>query len=372
VSALPPDQVALTWPNGIPDPYQFREVYGKEAAAMSVTEQVDDGRRRVIKVYDVDWDERNGAMAALIGYSTVEGTTYKYISRQVPHHLEGAGIGGKSFGTIVDDQRDYLNSDGEPYLFATKILNGQSMLWSNTSDPDGNPGNFRFFRFSVQYETLPYYVLSDDDMEGQGYVDENGNPDESFLTRYCKIEVEGEDQYLTYGRDQFVIASGQSKGTYTVAPTDFPFPGGKIIVAKRVRVTRFQVPERAISVALINPSQKDNAYIDQAEGTVNSIELFQGAAPAGTMLCEPTKLTPEVSPFGDRVYTVVNEWKYLKTKWNYVFWADAAKNGYNGGFVQIRMGVKGDPLIADSDVTAANQGKRIYDAFDHNKIFAVP
>ncbi len=84
------------------------------------------------------------------------------------------------------------------------------MLWTpGVQDSiSSSPGSFRFFRFSVQYETLPYYIVSDEDMEAQGYVDANGNPDESFLTRYCKIEVDGEDQYLTFSRDQFTVASG--------------------------------------------------------------------------------------------------------------------------------------------------------------------
>ncbi len=378
--ALSPKDVAFTI-----DGIDFREVYGKESTAMSGHQQIDDGRRREIRVYDVDWEKRNAAIVALIGYSTVASSGGKmYVSRKTPDFLDGGNVDNSNFGGTDED---YINSDGDNYLYATKILEGHGFLWSDWENSQtGEVGSFNAFRIAVQYETLPFYVLSDADMIEQGFLDANGNPDESFLSRYCKIEVKNETQYLTLARGQFQISSGQGE----VAPTAYPFDGSKVFPFKRIRITRYQIPERAVPIAIINPGQAMTAYADISEGTVNSTILLQCCNP-GTMVLENTEAIPETSPFGDRVYTLIHEWRFNKNKWNYVYWpkaaalqsaaitanpggAAAAIAQYNNGCVQIRATSPGaDPtFITDSDVSQANQGLRIYDATDHNNVFRVP
>jgi hypothetical protein len=201
----------------------------------------------------VRWNQLDDAKDAFLGYPEIIGSdgASQYISRHTP---DFAGI--------------FLNLEGDPYLFATKLSGQGYGMPADAGDgihDDNDFPRYRYAKLEVTYETLTYDVLSDQEMRDAGFVDSAHNPDEATLARYVSPEYNPAAEYLTLPTGGFKFVGPQVGGAAA------PVPGapGKITPNYDLSLTWHLVPGEAIGSAIVNPSLA-NPSIDLCLGNVNS------------------------------------------------------------------------------------------------------
>jgi hypothetical protein len=206
------------------------------------------------------WDELDYAKDAFLGYPQVLGSggMQQWIARNVP-----------------DAAYIFLNTSGNPYLFATKLSGSGYGMPGDASegihDPDTDFPVYRYAKLEVSYETLTYDILSDEQMVVAGLVyptGDTGQPDEATLARYVTIEPNPGAEYLTLPQGGFSFVGPTIPGT---PPTPAPVPGGpgKIVPNYDLSITWHLVPRAAVGSVLLNPALQ-NPSIDLCLGNVNS------------------------------------------------------------------------------------------------------
>lgn len=258
-----------------------------------------------------------------------------------------AGVGGGLYLSRVTpmvDDRWMLDHFDATFLYAIQISNGQFVFKNQGT-------SYKLLRVTVVYENPTHNILDDAALTT---LDANGNPSEAGWERYCVVEQTPETQILTLPRQNLKLA--------TVAGTpEYPYGATRVVPLSSIKVTWLAVPQRAVSSKIANPTLAGgNFYMDDYKGTVNSIAY--NTFPAGTLLFQGGKLSPENSPFGLRTYKVELTWAENPQKWNYVYWP--ATGNYE---LLTRDGTN----VADATDTAAD-GKRLYNARDHRKIMTPP
>lgn len=305
------------------------------------------------RVYDVAWEQLQGAVAWFLGSQSVKsvGGT-KYIARDVPHH-------DADWGVFVPDGALDTARRGEPYLYAVQLeYEGDGV---NADNPPGvarmqspqGTARYRLARCRVRYDWLSYEVLTDAQMVERGHT-AGGVPDEATLRRYVTILPKPKAQYLGLPAGSMKYVSDQAEVT--------PGPG-KIQATADLQITHHLVPEHAVASILVNPTlQASGAQgaLDTTPGKVNSATIL--GVTAGKLLCLPPELNPRRGPRGERLWDVVHYWEFFDKKHNYVPRLVAGVLSY--------VEVTADGVtLADSSTTA---GKHIYDAADFAPMFRPP
>lgn len=303
------------------------------------------GNSRVTRVYDTSWPLRMYFMRTLLGYSVIRtaASGTKYVSRALPH--------------AYADGTSYANSESDVYLWATSVDRVEGVSWSSKTALDYSV--FQKARVHCTYSTLPYDVELDANMPVT-----DGAPDESYLTRYVTIKVTSGGQILSFAPQLMKFAEGPAVNTRLAGQGI-----NKFLASSTIQLTRYQVPRRAVASRLVNrfiiPA---TAYLDLALGKVNS-EVWLNFNP-GTLLLLSYELRPFVSPFGDRVFEVVLNFKFLPTGHNKVWWPPAYNDATLNPPPFVKISANGT-LYAENDANAL--GKHIYDAYDFQKyLFKVP
>ena len=284
----------------------------------SPVEAIGPNASQAVKTYLIAWDDRQTKGAEVIlGYPELinDGINPPYIKRNLPM-----------------PHPDWIRlSTGENFLYATKINRITGVVaprhtdgseWMSVNFPP--TARYRFAECEIQFETLPYDVLRDDQILQTSNV-----PDEAGLQRYVEMFVAPAADYLSL-----------PDGAFRWAGTDISTPGrpGKIQPKAVFTIVQHQVPKEGIGSTLINPGI-NNPAIDDMVGRVNVDDFPPGAAkpyPAGTLLYLAPVLEPRRSAFGDRVYTIKHRILWLQNK-------DTAgvKQGHNWLYRFIKGGTSG-------------------------------
>jgi hypothetical protein len=241
----------------------------------------------------IQYEDLDGAKKGFVGYPSILGDDdTPYLSREIPDYL-----------------LNVYDLEGDPYVFATKMTaqgygTPDDVEETGLHNPLTDTPYYELGKLQVTYETLTYDILSDQDMIDLGYVDEQGNPDESYLVRYVTKKVAPSAEYITLpvGGYYFYIP-----GFSGAAP---PISGGpgKIVCSYDFSLTWHQIPLLAVPSALINPDTI-NPAIDDCLGCVNAGEFAD--QPTASCLLVGALITPNRSVAGDRLYTVEYRFKYI-------------------------------------------------------------
>lgn len=276
------------------------------------------------------------------------------------------GWGKRGASTTVIERKLPAWSATFPFMRATGITSVEAL--APTGMGESQEAKYKLYRVTVQFETLPYDVLSDAQANtgsGAGY------PPES--RRYVIWNRQPASEFIRtpYNVYKYPLGTGSRN-----AGQRLPGQNGQAILLTKYRVTAtwVQVPEDWIS----NDQGQTFSNLDAAVGTVNQGEFL--GYPGGTMLLESYEPTPRVQPilaatlgstdpnFIPRVYDVSIKWLYFDPQ---PFFKpggveDNAPRGHNLAF---------DPTTGEwqrvllyntnNDVS----GNWLYRDSDHDKIF---
>lgn len=313
----------------------FTEYVGDSGPGASPQEEFGVDRGRTTKLYDIAWVDRSRAVREFLGFAEVKTLgAAKFISRTVPHH-----------------HADFLKvTDGKPFLFATGCA--FQGLGVNRALPEGesrmksirDTAQYQQARMRVQYETLTYDILTDEEMIAAGSVDSGGRPDESTWKRYCTVLPRPKGRFLGLVGHNFVFDSDNQP---------IPQPPGRIVPQWDLRVTWHAVPERGVPSILVNPTL-------QASGSIGAIDAFTGKVnrgtfngfASGTLLCLVPEIVPHRSPRGERIYDV-----HFYFEW-FPFFHNRVPRVLAGTFGFVRCSTDGN----ENSDASVNDGKLIYDS----------
>lgn len=270
--------------------------------------------------------------------------TYTYLSRQLPH-------------VYPVDQRIVDRPIGTP-LFATKIVRVQGVgvpaagaaTYEETSSYRGAIAVYNMARVTVQYETHPYEIMDDTDLQAVG-----GVRHESTLARYVTKVSEPSVEFRT-----------APMGSYKYVPGGQPIEMGlhKLFVYANIQLTWHEVPDYAVPSALHNPFLSSISYIDECYGRVNNAAFRN--YPAGTLLFMGAKFRPYRLAFpykSKHVYDITYLFKYYRPS-----------SGVNHQYVFTTLSTPGIGYHEATTTGATNLGSMtdgvsIYDWYDFTKLF---
>jgi hypothetical protein len=282
-----------------------------EQPGVSCEETFEPDGSEQIRVYDVPWALRQQSVIALLGYpakSSLSGGNF--VARLTPHYSP-----------------EWLDAIGNPFLYCSRVgVKGigipQTGRITTTAVDDEDAEEVPLYtlaRLTATYKSLPYDILTDGQMlsglededdaivsNPGGFVDGNGNPDESFIVRYVTRQVHPQGEFFTLPTN-----GAQSSGMKYVGLTpNIVTQGiGKLIVPYNISYTWHQVPEICVPSFAINPLLTTAAAFDLAVGCVN-LDTFD-EYPPGTLLLMGGEFKQGRSPFGDRIYDVTYLMKYM-------------------------------------------------------------
>ena len=295
--------------------------------------------------------------------------------QQAIEYILGFSKAGGPFGDVGVISR-YLPaySNQFPNMFATAITGVEALA------PQGigpmSEATFKQFRLTIQFETLPYDLLSDIDVNA---ARGGGEPAESFRYVVWNRQPASEFARTPYNAYKYPPGTGSKN-----ANNPLPGQNGQAILLTKYRITGtwLQVPTDWIS----SDGGKTFPDLDAAVGTVNDATFL--GYPAGTMLFESYEPTPRVLPTSAlavgqldpqyivRCYDIALKWLYFNPE---PIWVPAgtteftAPRGHNlvfnpspasnGGYWQ--------RAVHRQSVTDVN-GDWLYYESDHDKIFNNP
>lgn len=237
---------------------------------------------QAVRTYLCEWEERQMAARALIGFPRIKGTgSGRWLYRKVPHHCE-----------------DFLNESGQPYLYATQIPKcvGYGVPTQGPMISNQDAAIHRYAKLTVLYETLTYDILEDSEVTTR---DGNGNPFEAGIERYVTPQVGPQAQYLTL-----------PQGAFNFVGLGTPVLGqpGLIVPNYDFSLTWHQIPQAAVATRLFNRTL-ETPDIDLCLGKVNKV-AFCGCRP-GTLLLVAAALKRQRSAFGDRIFDIEYRLKFF-------------------------------------------------------------
>lgn len=278
----------------------------------------------------------------ILGYpeTKTSGGGIKYIARTLPHGINR-----------------FVRSDGKPFLFATKCKIQGLAPTTYGSPPDGNKfPEYKHFRFTVEYETLPWEVKTDGQVsyEGGGGLVTYEAGWERYVTKIARPAGE----FFTIQPTSGVAAGGIAYQYVGVTPANVTAGIGKLLAFCNLQVTWHQIPETAVPSVFVNPSLTARSYIETTIGKVNNAE-FNGYA-KGTLLLLGASMTPYRSPFGDRIFDVTYMFKYFEP---------VADKGHNYLFRPASNAFIEVTTSGATNIGAMTAGVSIYDWADFTKLF---
>lgn len=275
-------------------------------------------RSYATRIFDVPWAARQKAIQAILGYpkaqTAADGT--KFVSRVTPAY-----------------HPDYLRtSDNRPFLYATKVSRAQDVGFRGKSAADVS--QYELCRLTVEYESLSYDVLQDQEMHSQPV-------DESIWTRYVTIRGQPAAEYLTINSSNanssgFKYVTGSLAGQFIVQGL------GKIIPKINLQCTWHQLPQASIPGRAFNLTLNAAGAIETTMGCVNNATFNN--YPKGTLLLLAAEVKPCLSPIGDRIFDVTYAIVYFEPVsgkgHNYIYspkdsdWIEATTTGGTNAGVQ--------------------------------------
>jgi hypothetical protein len=282
-----------------PDPSEWTAYVDSPEGLVYYTEDPSDGSPRFTFQNDgssaerdifIQYDDLNDAKAGFLGYPTiVTAGGQNFISRAIPDYL-----------------LNVVNSDGDPYLFATTM---SAKGWGTNDDveevgqhnPDTDTPYYEIAKLVVNYETLTYDIVSDQDMIDNGAVDTYGNPDEALLVRYVTFRPAPGAEYLTLPNSGYYYVTGTAGGV--------PITGGpgKIQCSYDFSITWHSIPKLAVPSLTLNPN--GTGAIDLCLGCVNDATFADQKT--ASLLLTGALLTPVRSAAGDRTYDIEYHFKFI-------------------------------------------------------------
>jgi hypothetical protein len=323
---------------------------------------VNDGTR-MTRVIDVPWAQYAYAVQDILGYAQVYNTGLA--------EPNAAMI----LRTVPWAHPDFL-SDGNQFLYATKI--SRVMPHGLPDQANGQPANvfapgysvmspqisnnYKFARFTIEFETLPYDIRTDNDPLVQTLVGATLITDESRLNRYVTKLVNPSADYVSLGIGVMKYAGGGAAGSVV------QFAPGKIAVNHDFEFRWELVPKEAVPSLAIDPTlSATEAAVEACLGKVNQ-DAFAGY-PAGTLLLLAAVMTPIRSPIGRRIYTVGYRMKYFNPGHHKIF---GPVNGTTGGWVEISSDGTAYAIQGPNPGPVTPDGKHIYDVCDMTTLFKPP
>lgn len=242
-----------------------------------------------VRTYLVRWEDRYPALADFLGYATVLTASdgYKCVSRITPHY-----------------HTEFLPANFR-VMYATQCMRCEP-VGMPTSGGLKSSANFiraKWAKITLQYESLPFDVLEDQQVVGLDVIRTIAGPDEAQLARYVTKSFKPSAETLMLPQQSFKFVSGSTP----VVPGAPP----KLVPAVDISLTWHWVPQICVGLKLINPDLS-HASIDDCLGTVNQSEIW-GCKP-GTLLLVGVDVRPIISPFGERIYDIEYRFKYLNLK----------------------------------------------------------
>jgi hypothetical protein len=317
-----------------------------------------DASSATLDIY-IQYEDLNDGKLGFLGYPLVEtDEDSSYLSRNIP-----------------DWMADVTDSQGNVYLFATKMT-AMGIGIPDDVDEVGTHNEltdtpiYEAWKCQINYETLTYDILDDDEMEDAGYVDDYGNPDESYLVRYVTKVVGPSAEYLTLptGGFSFVVP-----GFSGAAPVVQGGPG-KIVCNFDLSLTWHMIPKSAVPSAVVNPDT-ENPAIDLSLGKVND-SLWNGF-PTGTLLMVGAAIKPIRSTAGDRLYDLEYRFKFLNAQTpttpptfvgnEGVYYQGQAANGSTPA---VAPGYYEITTTGTTNLTNQTPGQSIYDFVDFDSLFS--
>lgn len=267
-----------------------------------------DNQTDCVREFIVGWDQFTtagtgyfDAILDLIGFPMVVGSgSTAYIRRYTPW-----------FFPLLSPATQFRPAS--PFLYCTHANVDPLTMARDLVTVDGN-GVHRYENALVTatFESLPYKILDDQTMVNSGYVDGNGNPDESWLARYVSRHPGPTARYQTLPKGSLIYVSDSS-----VVPSS----PGVLEMECDLMITHHHVPEEAVGLRLINPFIADKApgstddYVPPLEKLLGRVNLtdFAGCK-KGTLLLGAAVLKPIESLIGLRLYDIDYRFRWFGRK----------------------------------------------------------
>lgn len=275
----------------------FTEVIPKDGMGISPIERLENDASSVIRVFDVDYLTRYRAAQDFLGYALIgtQSNGSHYLSRFTPMPYVQFPIGGSSpeDGAIQWSYNPGFTRIGQPFLHAVRVSRIEPFGIPDSSDPNFpnplaqaatgiqlNPGIkmidgldppaavFKKARMTVEFESLTYDIMTDDEMVAYGAVSPTGNyPDESYLLRYVTPLSHPSAKYITLPNQFFKYVQ--------IPPNPKPIPiessPGKILPEYDLSYTWHQVPAEAVPSVTVNPNLLNNVCCQSQDANGNNI-----------------------------------------------------------------------------------------------------
>jgi hypothetical protein len=279
-----------------------------------------------------------------------------------------------------------------PQMRASRI-SGIEALAPTGQKGDGGLASFNEIRATIQFETPPYDMLTDDQLAAPGTgIGDAGYPAEAF--RYVIWDVRPAGEFARTNRDAWKYPPNTGSKNQNKPITG---SGGQALLLTKTRITALwiQVPDAWVVSGTVpgGPDAGDDAVcftnLEATLGTVNDGEFL--GRPRGTMLFESFEPTPRVLPvspeaigivepgFFARCWDIKLQWLYFNPGWVYdkvalkfvpTMLQDPTKLGHNLVFnLKSAGGPKWErALIARSDAVDIPENW-LYQESDHDRLF---
>lgn len=141
-------------------------------------------KAKLTRTFEVDpWSDWPFFVQGMVGYSTLTQKAGKYYIHRVR-----------------PDAYPLVKTNGTTWLMAREVTSVEGRTPTGWQ-ADTALGLYATARVNISYESVSYKLLSDDEMlSNQGQQGKNGNPDESFLTRYVTRTLAPTGEYLQLPR----------------------------------------------------------------------------------------------------------------------------------------------------------------------------
>lgn len=243
------------------------------------------GTSRVDRTFRVAWNKRELFCKGMIGFpriaNTAPGTAenFAYVSRVLPQAFPGF--------------RDPTGS--EEWLYATAISRLVGVGPTGGYDAEG-VADYRFAMITVQYESLTYKLLTDDELQASNATTDY--PDESYMLRFITRVTKPSAEYITLPRGVMYWYLPKEPGG-TMPKVDFA--NARIVPSMEVVYTWHQVP-------FVPPAVRTHI------GSVNSTDFGDRERNyrPGTLLLLAVELKPYRTAVGAFVHDITYRMKYFE------------------------------------------------------------
>lgn len=247
------------------DEASWSSVWGSTVFTVSVSSDTktqfnfENDNSRVTLPIQIQWKDVDQAKRDFLGFPQVikNLANISYISRSVPYPAP--------FLSAVTQAN---------YLFATRLSGyGAGVPLDKAIYGMTNPSNdfprYRLAMCEVEFETLPYDIMTDQEMVLAGFVTSDGVPDEATLKRYVTVQPGPGMEYLQLPQGGFkFVGPVIPDGAGGLKPAPLLGGPGKLVPNYDLTLTWHMVPKSCVGMSLFNP-QLNAPPIDICLGKVN-------------------------------------------------------------------------------------------------------